>query len=374
MIEKNREKPRILLVDDNPLWRHVFSVGLSRYGTIDTASSLSQAYEAAYNRPYELWVLDQNLSDGTGQEFAEHFEGVPDRPFILMNSTNCIGGGKNEQFDALVRNGIIDGYTGKEDCEETVKGFRLRMRERMGYSSDKPVLIVENEYNEGLITPIFERSGLEFDVVESGFEAIYTYQEKEYGTVVIALPSFGARGARTVLSLAEVDSLDLIGEIRKFERENKRKRASLYSLHDIHEGYNIKFDVRVCNRDSLVSLLRERFPRVRTSLIIDPNERWGTAVAEHLEGKFVDGVKIGGAVYVGDSLKALRMLEDMRPGRVFACPDQLNAGYSGDRLTKIALGGDRGARGRTITFGGLKRKNPDASPAEIIDALRLKRL
>jgi CheY-like chemotaxis protein len=373
MLKQNREKSRILLAEDNGFFRYFLQEGLARYGSVDAVTSLEEAMAAVATRDYDLLVLDQDLGDGDGLSLACHLYSFPNRPYIVMCSNLFLMGTKNEHFDMLVDSCVIDGYTDKRDCEKTVEGFRVRLRERRGHYSDKPVLIVESVYNTDLITPIFERSGLEFDVVESGFEALYTYQEKEYGTVVIALPSFGARETRTVLSLAEVDNFDLIKGIRKFEIENGRERASLYSLHDSHEGYNVKFDVRVCNRENLVSLLRERFPRVRTGLIIDPNERWGRIVASHLEGSLVDGVRLGGTVYVRKPLQALKILDEMKPGRIIACPDHLDDSYSGKRLADIALA-DPMTKARGLSFDGLKLRNPNASPQEIVDALSLPRL
>ncbi len=79
--------PRILLVDDVPMFRDLGSIFLSRSGPVDLADSAAAAFASADERPPGCVIADMHLPDLDGTVICRHFKmnprwGAP--PVILL--------------------------------------------------------------------------------------------------------------------------------------------------------------------------------------------------------------------------------------------------------------------------------------------------
>jgi DNA-binding NtrC family response regulator len=77
---------RILVVEDNVLFRHMVSEHLRRLGfTVDDAANAEEARQALKGRTYKVVVADIHLPDSTGIELArETHQANPDLPFVFI--------------------------------------------------------------------------------------------------------------------------------------------------------------------------------------------------------------------------------------------------------------------------------------------------
>jgi len=67
--ETGRNKPRVLLVDDERIIRDIISRVLEKEGyEVNTAASLMQALETASQKTFDLLITDIYLGQGTGTD------------------------------------------------------------------------------------------------------------------------------------------------------------------------------------------------------------------------------------------------------------------------------------------------------------------
>ena len=69
MASKEPPRPRVLLVEDDPISRGFFQAALEPLAVrLDTADTVAVALALARQHRYELWLIDANLPDGTGSD------------------------------------------------------------------------------------------------------------------------------------------------------------------------------------------------------------------------------------------------------------------------------------------------------------------
>jgi DNA-binding response OmpR family regulator len=66
--------PRILLVDDVPMFRELGAVFLSRSGPVDLAEDAEQAFHKAEQRPPRVVIADMHLPDLSGEALCRRFK------------------------------------------------------------------------------------------------------------------------------------------------------------------------------------------------------------------------------------------------------------------------------------------------------------
>ncbi|HBN53507.1 MAG TPA: hypothetical protein DD456_05580, partial [Stenotrophomonas sp.] len=74
--------PRLLLVEDDATSQGFFRTALEALpATVDVAASVAQALQMGGATRHDLWLIDANLPDGTGQELLQRLRalhaGVP---------------------------------------------------------------------------------------------------------------------------------------------------------------------------------------------------------------------------------------------------------------------------------------------------------
>jgi uncharacterized protein (TIGR02266 family) len=73
-------RPRILVVDDVPLFREVEALYLSRVGSVHTASSASEARERLVRESFDVAVIDLNLPDEAGDALCRAIVSAGEHP------------------------------------------------------------------------------------------------------------------------------------------------------------------------------------------------------------------------------------------------------------------------------------------------------
>jgi DNA-binding NarL/FixJ family response regulator len=81
---------RVLIVDDDPIFREAIAVALRKrgYEIVGTASSLSGARAAIAEERPDALLLDVNLPDGDGSSFGADMRSDGSRPRILLTSSD----------------------------------------------------------------------------------------------------------------------------------------------------------------------------------------------------------------------------------------------------------------------------------------------
>lgn len=81
---------RVLIVDDDPIFREAIAVALRKrgYDIVGTASSLSDARAAIAEESPDALLLDVNLPDGDGLSFTAGMRSDGSWPRILLTSSD----------------------------------------------------------------------------------------------------------------------------------------------------------------------------------------------------------------------------------------------------------------------------------------------
>jgi two-component system, OmpR family, manganese sensing response regulator len=83
-------KPRILFVEDHDDTRSMIRHLLGHRGyQVETAGSANQGLELAQNEPFDLFLLDYQLGDGSGKELCEKIrEFDSDTPILFFSASH----------------------------------------------------------------------------------------------------------------------------------------------------------------------------------------------------------------------------------------------------------------------------------------------
>ena len=101
-----RPHPRILIVDDAPIFREIATVFLGRLGVVSTASDGTEALELARREQPDLVVSDLSMREMHGDELCRILRADPelkDTPVVLVTS-----GRSAEEHERAVRAGADD--------------------------------------------------------------------------------------------------------------------------------------------------------------------------------------------------------------------------------------------------------------------------
>jgi DNA-binding NarL/FixJ family response regulator len=81
---------RVLIVDDDPIFREAIAIALRKrgYEIVGTVSSLADARHAIAEESPDALLLDVNLPDGDGISFAARVRSDGSRPRILLTSSD----------------------------------------------------------------------------------------------------------------------------------------------------------------------------------------------------------------------------------------------------------------------------------------------
>jgi len=84
------EEINLLYVDKSKIAQRLLTQGLEQIANITTASSLTEAREAIGAQAFNFFILDHELPDGNGLEFAREVRNLPDHghtPIILYTAS-----------------------------------------------------------------------------------------------------------------------------------------------------------------------------------------------------------------------------------------------------------------------------------------------
>jgi CheY-like chemotaxis protein len=83
-------RPRILFVEDHDDTRSMIRLLLSNRGyQVETAESANQGLELAQNKPFDLFLLDYQLGDGSGRELCKEIRKFdPSTPILFFSASH----------------------------------------------------------------------------------------------------------------------------------------------------------------------------------------------------------------------------------------------------------------------------------------------
>lgn len=97
-------RPRILLVEDDPVSQAFLSAALEDLATIDCAGSLAAARTLAGQHHHALWLIDANLPDGNGVDLLIQLRRTcADTPALAHTASQ-----DRSESEALVAAGFLD--------------------------------------------------------------------------------------------------------------------------------------------------------------------------------------------------------------------------------------------------------------------------
>jgi len=99
MVKSNREKKRILLVEDEEDAREIAALTLEEY-TLICASNIDEGLLTARRGYFDLYILDNCLPDGKGIELCRHIRRFDPHTPILFYSAAAYGRDKQAAFSA----------------------------------------------------------------------------------------------------------------------------------------------------------------------------------------------------------------------------------------------------------------------------------
>ena len=96
--------PRLLVIEDDAVSAGFFREALSAMpAEVDVASDIAQAVRQVQGRPYEAWLIDAHLPDGTGAECLDALRRDSDSPALAITA-----GASAQELQALVAAGFVE--------------------------------------------------------------------------------------------------------------------------------------------------------------------------------------------------------------------------------------------------------------------------
>ena len=280
--EYSIQKHSVLIVDDNEIQRDALSVQLKNWEMECTVcDSGEEAFQLAkeyqdLKKPFDLIIIDNTLSDGTGIELTRRLLGqeqhtVESVQIILLRSFSAecdleqsiIDDPRIEfiskpvfassLFDAVInrigtaklQEKVASGIATLDDLEESrlIVSKLRRQTESAEKSSNKPgrllsylegkvhILVAEdNRVNQIVAKNLLTEAGFTCDIAQNGSEACSAVRNKKYDLILMDC------------QMPEMDGFEATRLIRNWEREYGSKRLPIIAL----TANATKDDVRKC--------------------------------------------------------------------------------------------------------------------------------
>ena len=101
---KNAPKPRILLVEDDPVSRAFLAAAVAGLpATVDEAASIAEALALALDGDHDLFLIDANLPDGRGAELLRELRTHAHVPALAHTAA-----ARRSDLDALIEAGFVE--------------------------------------------------------------------------------------------------------------------------------------------------------------------------------------------------------------------------------------------------------------------------
>ncbi|MGE3403688.1 MAG: response regulator [Vicinamibacterales bacterium] len=221
----------VLIVDDNATNRRILSEQAEAWGMLPTvAGSAGDALQiAGTGAPFRVFVLDQELADGSGDTLAAELRRRPQYaavPVLLLTSADRAGSsapgaanlsrltkpvGQAALFDALSSLLSDDRSAPAQPAAPRQEPVRAARALRVLIAEDNPV-------NRRLAKHLLERRGHMPTEVEDGRQAVATIAEKAYDLVLMDL------------QMPEMDGFEATAAIRARERARGLPRLPIVAL------------------------------------------------------------------------------------------------------------------------------------------------
>lgn len=116
-------RTRVLIVEDDDATRHSLTEWLQSEGhECVGAASTGETYRRCQKERFDCMVLDAQFDRTPGLALAERLSDSPRRPSRIL----VVTGHPPEDFDAALRNGLVDGYLRKPVDPRAIGEFVAR--------------------------------------------------------------------------------------------------------------------------------------------------------------------------------------------------------------------------------------------------------
>lgn len=190
---------RVLIVDDNPTNRQIFTLQFESWGMKVTAANSGK--EALYaieeeEEPFDLGVIDMQMPVMDGLELGKSIKQLPfkgDIPLIMLTSLGSISKLPKEIFEAQLSKPIklTELF---EEVLRVIAEDRNRRKNEADHNVDKALsdklplrilLAEDNMTNQELVVTLLSKMGYHIDAVDNGRKVIEMMEKKRYDIILM---------------------------------------------------------------------------------------------------------------------------------------------------------------------------------------------
>jgi signal transduction histidine kinase/CheY-like chemotaxis protein len=190
---------RVLIVDDNPTNRQIFTLQFESWGMKVTAASSGKDALAAIEDEEELFdlgVLDMQMPVMDGLELGKLIKQLPfkgDIPLIMLTSLGSISKLPKEIFEAQLSKPIKLAEL-FEEVLRVIAESRNRRKNEADHNVDKKLsdklplrilLAEDNSTNQELVVTLLSKMGYHIDAVDNGRKVIEMMEKKRYDIILM---------------------------------------------------------------------------------------------------------------------------------------------------------------------------------------------
>jgi len=190
---------RVLIVDDNPTNRQIFTLQFESWGM--KVSAVSSGKEALYtiedeDEPFDLGVIDMQMPVMDGLELGKNIKQLPfkgDIPLIMLTSLGNISKLPKEIFEAQLSKPIKLAEL-FEEVLRVIAEDRNKRKNEADHNVDKALsdklplrilLAEDNVTNQELVITLLSKMGYHIDAVDNGRKVIEMMEKKHYDIILM---------------------------------------------------------------------------------------------------------------------------------------------------------------------------------------------
>ena len=190
---------RVLIVDDNPTNRQIFTLQFESWGMKVTAVNSGKEALAAIEEeeePFDLGVIDMQMPVMDGLELGKNIKQLPfkgDIPLIMLTSLGNISKLPKEIFEAQLSKPIKLAEL-FEEVLRVIAEDRNRRKNEADHNVDKELsgklplrilLAEDNVTNQELVVTLLSKMGYHIDAVDNGRKVIEMMEKKRYDIILM---------------------------------------------------------------------------------------------------------------------------------------------------------------------------------------------
>jgi signal transduction histidine kinase/DNA-binding response OmpR family regulator len=190
---------RVLIVDDNPTNRQIFTLQFESWGMKVTA--VNSGKDALFaieeeEEPFDLGVIDMQMPGMDGLELGKNIKQLPfkgDIPLIMLTSLGNISKLPKELFEAQLSKPIKLAEL-FEEVLRVIAEDRNRRKNEADHNVDKALsdklplrilLAEDNVTNQELVITLLSKMGYHIDAVDNGRKVIEMMEKKRYDIILM---------------------------------------------------------------------------------------------------------------------------------------------------------------------------------------------